>query len=59
MPKTMKTSSSEMAIMAEEDASISGAQTSSKKWKKPMIFGFGFDSNNCILIGIDKLKVEF
>ena len=37
----MKTSSSEMAIMAEEekDASISGAQTSSKKWKKPMLFG--------------------
>ena len=32
----MKTSISEMAIMAE-DASISG--TSDKKWKKPMIFG--------------------
>ena len=37
-PKTMKTSISQMAIMAE-DASISGALTSSKKWKKTVIFG--------------------
>ena len=35
----MKTSISEMAVMAE-DASISReAPTSDKKWKKPMIFG--------------------
>ena len=37
-PKTMKTSISQMAIMAE-DASISGAPTSSPKWKKSMLFG--------------------